>query len=573
MMILLNGHSLQVKDRFVPESMSLQLSERTSTASMSLSRTAPLLNVDDWVKIESGPGAGNVFRVKTIDYSYDKDTRTVSLEHAIYTLKDRLMFGEITTEDLSNGHEEAGARETCQYILHFQNDWELWDFDYGMIANPYSFNGDDLYSALETVCESLEDPIWQYNMDVYPFRLSIRHMDNQVTSEMRMDRNIRTLKKTIDRSRMYTRFYPIGKDNLHLSDEYIHKNDDIYGVVCKTETNSAKETEAELGRWAQEKLIRHCEPSVTITISGMDLAGATGEPMDTFTIGKFCRCPLPEFSTTINERVTKLSYGDLVKDPMNVTVTLANELVDIAEIIKSSSSSSGSSSRSQAKNDEEKHAWLINENNRVGLLAEAVAGPGADKDWSRVSSVIVDGEGIHQRVTYAENQLVVQEAQIDINENRILQEVTDRTRSYATLTGELTVQANKINAEVTRAKSAEDSLSGRITVQANKVALVVTETAGGYVVNSASIVAGINSQTGSYVKIEADNIDLTGYVTAQSLNAVDAKIDNLTSGATTATSLKTNLLSAATGFTYQSHALSLNTVTINGTTYHLLGYK
>ena len=575
MIILLNGHSLQPKDRFRPEKMSLQLTERGSTASMTLGPNAPLLNVDDWVKIESGPGGGTVFRVKTIDYSYDKNTRVVSLEHLICILKDRLMFGEVTTKDISGNENEAGARETCAYILGHQHDWELWNFEYTRIANPYSFNGDDLFSALETVTDSLEDPIWEYDFSTFPFRLHIRHMDNEVTSEMRLDRNIKTLKKTIDRSRMYTRFYPIGKDDLHLTDKYISKNENLYGVVCKTETNTAKETEAELGRWAQEKLIRHCEPAVTITISGMDLAGATGEPMDSFTIGKFCRCPLPEYGTTINERITKLSYSDIVNAPMDVTVTLANELEDIASILNSQSSSSGSGGRSQATNDKEKNEWIIDTYDKVQITAKAVGGTGADgdPDWERISQLTIDGNGIDARVTYAENKIVVQEAQININEQRITQEVTDRTRSYATLTGELTVQANKINAEVTRAKSAEDSLSGRITVQANKVALVVTETAGGYVVNSASIVAGINSQTGSYVKIEADNIDLTGYVTATSLNAVDAKIDNLASGATTATSLKTNLLSASTGFTYQGHALSLNTVTISGTTYHLLGYK
>jgi hypothetical protein len=72
--------------------------------------------------------------------------------------------------------------------------------------------------------------------------------------------------------------------------------------------------------------------------------------------------------------------------------------------------------------------------------------------------------------------------------------------------------------------------------------LVVSETSGGYEVNSASIVAGINGQTGSYVKISADTINLSGYVTASELYATDAKIDNLTSGATQATTLNTAVL-------------------------------
>lgn len=129
---------------------------------------------------------------------------------------------------------------------------------------------------------------------------------------------------------------------------------------------------------------------------------------------------------------------------------------------------------------------------------------------------------------------------ITVEANRITQEVTNRTNADAVLSGQITVEADRITQEVTRATTAEGTLSGRITVEANKIALVVTEDGqGGNVVNAASIVAGINGQSGSYVKISADTINLSGYVTASSLNAVDAKIDNLSTGVTRASYLKT----------------------------------
>lgn len=186
---------------------------------------------------------------------------------------------------------------------------------------------------------------------------------------------------------------------------------------------------------------------------------------------------------------------------------------------------------------------------------------------------------------------------ITIEANRITQEVTDRTNADTTLSGRINVEKDRITAEVTRAEGAEstlsgrvtitesaitqevtdrtnadNTLSGRITVNSNKIALVVTQKDGQDVVDAASIVLGINDQTGSYVKIKAQTINLSGYVTADELSATNATISNLTSGATTASSLKTNLLSAATGFTYQTHAVSFKTITINGTTYHLMGY-
>lgn len=130
--------------------------------------------------------------------------------------------------------------------------------------------------------------------------------------------------------------------------------------------------------------------------------------------------------------------------------------------------------------------------------------------------------------------------------------------------------AETIRSEVANTAS---GLQSSITQNANRIALVVEQDGqGNDQIKTASIVAGINAQTGSYVKISAATINLSGYVTASQLSATDAKISNLTSGSTTASSLKTNLLSASTGFTYQTHNVVFKTIVINGTTYHLMGY-
>lgn len=144
--------------------------------------------------------------------------------------------------------------------------------------------------------------------------------------------------------------------------------------------------------------------------------------------------------------------------------------------------------------------------------------------------------------------------------------------------GRLEVAYNKIEAEVTDRTKADDVLSGRITVQSNKISLVVKETQdGNFVVNSASIVLGINRQEGSYIKIQADKINLTGYVTADQLAATNATIQNLmsvnsTAGYLKATSIVGGYLTANYSLTVDHHTCSFKTITIDGTTYHLLGY-
>lgn len=73
---------------------------------------------------------------------------------------------------------------------------------------------------------------------------------------------------------------------------------------------------------------------------------------------------------------------------------------------------------------------------------------------------------------------------------------------------------------------ASGRFSSMIDKQDDKISLVVTEQDGQNVVNAASIVLGINGQTGSYVKIQANKIDIDGIVTAlQSYDITALDID------------------------------------------------
>ena len=653
-MILLNGHTLTPKMIFAPESMPLTLVENgVSTASMTLGPDAPELRIGDWLMDNEDPGAGIVWRVKGVDTAYEARTRTVQLEHVLATLRDELLFGEITTKAIAGGNASTvEAAAALRYVLARQSVWALGDFEFSR-ALPYSFNNQTIFAALETICSTLDGWRWEYDLTALPFRLHVRKQRDDIGCELRMGRNLLSLKKTVDRSNMYTRFYPVGARNLHIDGDYVSRNEALYGVVSKTETDQSISKKPLLKAWAEDRLARHCEPLVTVTISALELSEATGEPLDGIRLGLNCRVPLPEYGATILDRVTRIAWSDKRREPERATVTLANQPNDVASLIKQLSSSGSRNSGGGAKAQEEDHAWIVDTTDHVGLVAEAIIGrDGETVDWSRVSSIIVDGEGIHQRVTKTQGELNVAETRIEMNEKaitleatarqtadsqlssritveagRITSEVTNRqnadsqlssritqtanaitaevtrattaegslagrisvtadavtaevTRASAAeglLSGRITVNADAITAEVARASGAEGTLSGRITVNSDKVSLVVSEVSGGYVVNSASIVAGINGQTGSYVKISANTINLSGYVTASQLNTTDAKIDNLMSGNTTATLLKANQgnipkLTVGNDLTFKGKGVYWQGVTINGTSYHFMGY-
>ena len=94
-MILLEGHSLTPKRKIRPEALSIKLTERDSSATMTPDGTEGI-TTESWLKSDNGPGNGTVWRVKSIQQAYHTDTPVIQLEHAINTLKDRILFGEIT---------------------------------------------------------------------------------------------------------------------------------------------------------------------------------------------------------------------------------------------------------------------------------------------------------------------------------------------------------------------------------------------------------------------------------------------------------------------------------------------
>ena len=157
-MILLNGHNLEQKRRIVPEKLSLVITERDSTASM-VPDSLSGITMKSWFLDETNPGKGIVWRVKSIGNDFANETPTVELEHVITTLRNKILFGEVTPEMMGGG-ENCTARQAVEYILRRSDDWTLGSFGFDGVSNPYKFDGDTLFEALETVTNSLEDAYW-----------------------------------------------------------------------------------------------------------------------------------------------------------------------------------------------------------------------------------------------------------------------------------------------------------------------------------------------------------------------------------------------------------------------------
>ena len=449
-MILLDGHSLTAAQAVPVAKMSLQLKEKDGTANIT-PVSLDGIGMNSWLLDDRAPEAGIVWRVRSIQQAFENRTPTVSLDHIICTLKDQILFGEITPKTITGNPNATTctARQAVDYILAQQSDWVLGSFDYGSVSNAYKFDGDTLYDALETVTDTLEDAIWTYNLGAYPFTLNIVQHSDSVDSEMRAGRNLKTISRTVDMSAMYTRFYPIGKDDLHITGDYVEKNASTYGVISKVETDQSLDTEAELRAWANERLNLHAQPNVTITAEGLELSRETGEALDAFTLGRVCRVPMPEFDTTIQERITEKNYPDKIGQPDVVKITMANSRRDITKIIADAIKSSGRGGRGAARTNKEDHAWFEDTNDHVSMTAIGIIGVDAqgNPNWTRLSEFIADGEGLHAKVETQINDATDRIATLEINEEGIRTEVAAASSTIYTT---IEQTASGITQEVTK---------------------------------------------------------------------------------------------------------------------------
>ena len=552
-MILLSGHSLKESRRVPLESMSLSLKERQSTAQMTPADMTGI-GTDSWFLDDTQPGAGIVWRVKSIQTAYSTDTQTVQLEHVINTLRDRILFGETTPATITgNGTaQKCTAEQAVRHILSKQSDWVLGNFGFSSVSNNYKFDGESLYDALEKVTKTLKDAWWSYDLTKYPFRLNITAKQSGVTSELRPGRNLVTITRTIDKTGMYTRFYPIGKDDLHISGNYVSRNEKAYGVIEKVECDQSRTTEAELRAWANEKLDMHAEPQVNIEVDGLELADATGEGLDRLNLGRICRIPLTEFDTTIEERITELNYRDKVFEPENVKITLANPQEDVTQLIadeiKEGGGTSGRAARGSSRQSKEDHAWIEDTDEHVALCAEGIIGKdkNGNPNWVRLSQLVVDGEGIHSMVQDVQEDVVNNTTRIEQNETAIELMAESYDEQLGNLSGKINVAAGQIDQVVkavgddgkvtaasiclaiTRAGSKAAITADHITLGTNKLSNILLVTGQGVGIQKGVITPNVILQTGTTHFASLQNAIVKATVTGTVLTLENAKGETVT---------------------------------------------
>lgn len=310
--------------RLLPSSLSASIPESGyATATMVLPEDAPV-KMRDFVEIYRNDESLGVYRVANIGHVYE-DGIEVSLVHGLKTLEDNILPGQ--------GQLSADVKTALTTLLSAQKiqRWTLGTVEAGTIAEAIEYDNANIWDGIQTIIGMLPDYHIITDQSVTPWVLHVLKKPEDVGCEGRLSRNIASLRITYDDTELCTALYLDGSDRYWHADTY-----DTWGEVARNFSTGSdlgddatdEEIEAYIEKTVAEYFDKHKNPAVSIEIDGHDLSGVTGESMDAFKTGYMCRLALPDYETTVIERVVNVEYADLLHDPDHPLLQLSNRTQD-----------------------------------------------------------------------------------------------------------------------------------------------------------------------------------------------------------------------------------------------------
>jgi len=321
-----------------------------STATLVMNKSEGTITVGQFVELYDTWGSIGFYRVNGAETTYtpglwDRILRAVglkqasisaTLKHAICTLEDAIIFGY---------HEYGGTgvslRNVLVALMALQEHvyWQIGTVDFDT-EFAYSFeNEKSLLAAILSTADPLTaEHIWTFDFTTTPWTLNLLAASSEIC-EMRMNRNAETVKVDVDRTELVNRIYPLGYgegvNQLTIADvnggvKYLEDSASqaTWGIVSLPYAETTITDAATLKGLGQAQLDARKEPKVTVSVTGSDLSALTGESLDRLLPGRMCRVPLPDYNTTVNERVISISKADVYKNNTKAMVTLANRQAD-----------------------------------------------------------------------------------------------------------------------------------------------------------------------------------------------------------------------------------------------------
>ena len=475
---LLDGNLHEVC-RLRPTALSLQMQMNATgvaTMTLGLSDAAPAMHA--WVEIYTGKGSAGFYRVTTVAHQANLE-RTYTLLHAIDTLSDCVWAAQTDYSGTAEGYLRQLL--ACQKVVY----WQLGTCQDSGQWKKSGVNYDKVSDLLTEFVGDRHGYYLAYDFTTWPWTLHWLRVPSTVSAEWRLHRNVHTCTVTRNDADLCTRLYfcvtstsDVGQDgsggNTTTTVQTINNAaaQALYGVVEKTATVDTADV-ADTSAWAAQFMADHAEPSVQITVDGYELARLTGDPWDSFDLGKLTRCALVDDGITVSERVVGITYSDVLGEPEHVVVELANRLPKFSDSIAtasktaaSASATAKSASRSGGGTAQKLDHWAM----VVSKQQEALDGTGLTDLWE--TGIELDPQ-TGARLYSLYQGLSSNLAELRVHNNEISTLVTktgiNSLGQAETLYTKLSQTDTDLRGEIRRAEGAEDDLAALIRANADNI--------------------------------------------------------------------------------------------------------
>lgn len=499
---LLNKNTLKPSTLLHPLSLSVQRELIPCSSARMVLPEGEQISIKDFVRLYTINGDEGIFRVTAVAPAIPGGTDVV-LSHGLCVLYGARMTG--------TGTLEGSLGDVVRQLLSHQ----VLSVDGTPLLNAGSFasgvtirvehNNSRVLDLLEEACEKAYTEKLTVDQSSIPWVVGSVALSNSPAAEGRFSRNLQSVKINMDDDDQCTRLIVEHTDWETDEKTYTtHDADTIgqYGIIEDVWSVPYGATQAEESAYIAELFRQRKEPDTSIQIDAVDLYAVTGEPLDRLDTGDMMRCCLPDYNTTINNRLMTVQYPDVFGDPHAARASLRNRHRRLSDMLRT------------VRRDVD-HETVIN-NRRYGGASSRI-----DQTNIRLEATYEEVEQLDNTTKETFNRVFVdldaQKAAIELNASSIVRVGEDVSVAQA----QLIVQAGQISTKVSKD----------------------------------GVVSAIN-QTPEEILIQAKRINLSGYVTASQLSAEIASISKFFSGVAEASVLKTTMLNCTSTMLYKDTAVS-----------------
>lgn len=322
-----------------------------STANMVLPDTDELKALD-WVAIETPDGKTEYYRAVSVSTNVVNGERQAYLEHGACTLGD-IVIPDTSTSAHTDQTSAHGAdlvdytedktdtvANLVRYVLGKQGSNPRWRV--GTIEPNRTIyvklGGHTLLDALTTIVQYVPEYQMEFEQrSESEWYVNVKQRPSEVSCEGRLSRNLETCDVSYSVENLVTRVYCDGVSGGHIDSSNIS----VYGLRSQTMSLGDELSASQKADIVRSFLGNRDHPTVSVSISGIELQRITGADWDAFTVGKICRLAIPWLGMTVDEVVIDKRYDDILSSPDSVKITLANATPDLVIAMASIMSSAG----------------------------------------------------------------------------------------------------------------------------------------------------------------------------------------------------------------------------------------